>query len=74
MKTAVMKTLKQFMMISVFVFLASLTAFAQKDQKKDPPPKDNPPKVVAPDKQQKPPKDNDRPPRNNDDRNKPRKP
>jgi hypothetical protein len=71
MKTAVMKTLKQFLMIGAFVFLASLTAFAQKDndQKKDPPPKEKPPVVIAPDKQ-KPPKEN--PPRENP--NRPKKP
>lgn len=59
MRMFVMKTLKQFMMVGAFIFLASLTGFAQKDrdQKKDPPPKEKPPVVIAPEKQ-KPPKEN----------------
>lgn len=71
MKRAAMKTLRQFMMVGAFIFLASLTAFAQKDndQKKDPPPKKDPPVVVV---KERPPKEN--PPPRNEGREKPKKP
>jgi hypothetical protein len=64
MKTAVMKTLKQFLITGTFIILASAIAFAQKndDQKKPPKPKDNPPVVVVP-KDGKKPKDNEKPPK-----------
>ena len=63
MKTAVMKTLKQFLVTSAFIILASSIAFAQKnDEQKKPKPKDNPPVVVVP-KDGKKPKENERPPK-----------
>lgn len=63
MNLAVMNTLKQFLIMGVFVILASTSAFAQQnDDQKKPKPKDNPPVVVVP-KEGKKPKENDRPPK-----------
>lgn len=64
MNLAMMKTLKQFLIMGAFVILASASVFAQKsdDQKKPQKPKDNPPVVVVP-KDGKKPKDNERPPK-----------
>ncbi|HLM02811.1 MAG TPA: hypothetical protein VK400_17295, partial [Pyrinomonadaceae bacterium] len=61
-ETAVMKTLKQFLIMGAFIVLASATAFAQKDdEQKKPKPKPSPPIVVVPDGGKKP-KGNERPP------------
>lgn len=55
------KTLKQFLITSAFVILASTFALAQKDDdQKKPKPKPSPPVVVVPDGGKKP-KGNDRP-------------
>lgn len=62
MKTAVMKTLRQFLITGAFIVLASAAAFAQKDDdQKKPKPKPSPPIVVVPDGGKKP-KGNERPP------------
>jgi hypothetical protein len=57
----VIKTLKQFLLVSAFVMLASAATFAQRqnDQNK-PPPKKDPPQVVVPKQDKKPKEDKPR--------------